>query len=254
MGGEANRMSDRNVWQDFFDGHAPHYMENVFTANTVAEVDFALEELGLSPGSSILDIGCGTGRHSVELARRGYRMTGVDISEGMLAEAQHAAQAAGIEVEWVHQDATLYSATAQFDAAICLCEGAFGLVDAAADPEAHDTAVLSNIAAALSPGGRLVVNALNGYRKIRELVQADVETGRFDPVTMLDHVTEDEDLPGGAVIPTYKDREYIPPELVKLVESAGFRVDHVWGGTAGNWGRRPLDLDEIEVMVVATRL
>ena len=55
-------------------------MDNSFTKNTVAEVDFVLEELSLPPGSRILDVGCGTGRHAVELARRGYQITGVDIS------------------------------------------------------------------------------------------------------------------------------------------------------------------------------
>ena len=51
----------KNVWEEFFDGHAPEYMNNVFTKNTKAEVDFLIEELNLAKGSSILDIGCGTG-------------------------------------------------------------------------------------------------------------------------------------------------------------------------------------------------
>ena len=95
-------------------------MENSFTKNTVAEVDFLLEELNLPSGSSILDIGCGTGRHSVELARRGYQVTGVDISFRMLAEAEKAAKEVGVEVEFIHADATRFSSEKLFDAAICL--------------------------------------------------------------------------------------------------------------------------------------
>ena len=87
-------MTRRNEWEEFFDGHAPVYMDNSFTKNTVAEVDFVLEELGLPRGSRILDVGCGTGRHAVELARRGYWVTGVDISSGMLAEAEKVAREA----------------------------------------------------------------------------------------------------------------------------------------------------------------
>ena len=88
-------------WEQFFNGHAPIYMNNGFTKNTLAEVDFLIEELKLPSGSSILDMGCGTGRHSVELAKRGYAVTGVDLSAGMLAEARKAAETAGVTVEWI---------------------------------------------------------------------------------------------------------------------------------------------------------
>ena len=51
----------------------------------------------------------------------------------------------------------------------------------------------------------------------------------------------------------YRERLYILPELIAVLESHGLAVDHAWGGTAGRWGRRPLDLDEIEVMLIAHR-
>jgi len=72
--------SEKTNWERFFDAHAPVYMDNVFTKNTLREVDFLLEELVLQPGGSILDVGCGTGRHSIELAKRGYAVTGLDRS------------------------------------------------------------------------------------------------------------------------------------------------------------------------------
>ncbi len=89
-------MPGKADWEKFFDGHAPVYMDNCFTQNTINEVDFLVEELRLKPGATILDVGCGTGRHSVELARRGFAVTGVDLSDGMLAEARkHAAAGRG---------------------------------------------------------------------------------------------------------------------------------------------------------------
>ena len=85
-------MTEKNTWEAFFDAHAPVYEDNVFTKNTVREVDFLLEELSLQPGDSILDVGCGTGRHSIELAKRGYAVTGLDLSSEMLARAADAAR------------------------------------------------------------------------------------------------------------------------------------------------------------------
>jgi cyclopropane fatty-acyl-phospholipid synthase-like methyltransferase len=164
-----------NEWEEFFDGHAPVYMDNSFTKNTVEEVEFVLEELRLPPGSRILDVGCGTGRHAVELARRGYQLTGVDISSGMLAEAAKAAREAGVEVELIHADATQFTSERLFDAAICLCEGAFSLLGSEDDPIEHDLAILRNIRAVLKPGARFVLTTANACRLIRQATQEDVE-------------------------------------------------------------------------------
>jgi len=247
-------MTRRNEWEEFFDGHAPVYMENSFTKNTVKEVDFVLEELRLPPGSHILDVGCGTGRHAVELARRGYQVTGVDISSGMLAEAEKAAREADVEVELIHADATQFTSDRLFDAAICLCEGAFSLLGSEDDPIEHDLAILRNIHAALMPGARFVLTALNACRLIRQATQEDVEGGRVDPVTMVETPTAEWDTPQGKKSLVVRERSYVPTELVMLFRQAGFEVEHIWGGTAGNWGRRKLDLDEMEIMVVARKV
>ena len=246
-------MAGQNAWEEFFDGHAPVYMDNSFTKNTVEEVDFILAELTLPPGSRILDIGCGTGRHAVELARRGYQVTGVDISSGMLAEAEKAAREANVEVEWIHADATRFTLDKRFDAAICLCEGAFGLLGMDDDPIEHDLSILRNIHAVLQPGARLILTAPNGLAKIRQFTQSDVENGRFDPVTMVESFTVEWDTPEGKKSVLVKERGYVPTELVMLFRQAGFEVEHIWGGTAGNWGRRPVNIDEVEVMVVARK-
>lgn len=246
-------MTKRNKWEEFFDGHAPVYMDNSFTKNTVKEVDFVLEELNLPRGSFILDMGCGTGRHAVELASRGYRVTGVDISSGMLAEAKKAAGEVGVEVEWIHIDATQFTSAKLFDAAICLCEGAFSLLGIDDDPVEHDLAILRNIHAALKPVARFILTAPNGFAKIRQFTQEDVESGRFDPVTMVEVSTVEWNTPEGKKSVLVRERGYMPTELMMLFHRAGFEVEHIWGGTAGNWGRRKINLDEIEVMVVAKK-
>ena len=94
-------MSEKSTWERFFDAHALIYEDNEFTKNTVGEIDFLLRELSLPAGAAILDVGCGTGRHAIELAGRGYGVTGLDLSSGMLAQAKAGAEAAGLGVERV---------------------------------------------------------------------------------------------------------------------------------------------------------
>jgi SAM-dependent methyltransferase len=246
-------------WKQFFDVFAPHYVDEVFTRNTVAEVDFLEEVLGLLPGASVVDVGCGTGRHSVELARRGYRVTGADISQGMLREAAHAAKQAGVHVEFICQDARELKLGRQFDACICLCEGSLGLLNADEDPLEHDIAILRGIAASLVPGGKFVLTALNALRKIRAYSDKDVARGKFNNLTLCEAsllsaaVSHRADvvLPEEIASATVMEKGFTAMELTLMLQIAGLRVENVWGGTAGSWGKRPLLMDEIELMVVA---
>ena len=92
-------MTD-SVWCEFFDSCASQYMNQAFTADSVREVAFLVDVLDVPAGASILDFGHGTGRHAVELAQRGFHVTGPDLSAGMLAEAAMAAEEAGVEHVW----------------------------------------------------------------------------------------------------------------------------------------------------------
>lgn len=246
-------MSNESTWERFFDGHAPVYMQSCFTTDTIAEVDFVLEELGIDAGGRVLDVGCGTGRHSVELAKLGYRVTGVDLSTGMLAEARKAACDAGVEVELIHSNAAEYEAKELFDGAICLCEGAFCLLGPDDSPIDRDLHILKNIHAALKPGGKFLLTALSGLRMVRSFNQADIESGKFDPIAMTESGEMECDTPEGKQTVRTRERGYVPPELALLFKVAGFGVENIWGGTAGNWGRRLPDLDEMEIMVVGRK-
>src|SRR5688572_9010330 len=240
-------------WKAFFDAHAPRYLENVFTKWTGTEVDFLIELMGLKAGQSLLDMGCGTGRHAVEFARRGLKVTAVDLSTGMLEEARKAAAEAGVEVNLIEADATRFSTDQAFDAAVCLCEGGFGLIGENEDGVAHDLAILRNIHASLKPGSPFVLTALNGYSLIRQMTDEHISEGRFDPATMMAVYTDEWKLPEGPTRMLVRERLFIPPEVVAMMRHVGFEVENVWGGTAGEWGKRPLKLDEVEAMYVACR-
>jgi cyclopropane fatty-acyl-phospholipid synthase-like methyltransferase len=114
------------TWQDFFDLQAPTYEQHDFTKNTIVEVQFLLDVLGLEKGMTVLDLGCGTGRHAREFARRGLRVVGVDFSGAMLAEAQKSSE--GLDVDYVQADITQYVHPSPVDGVICICEGGFGLI------------------------------------------------------------------------------------------------------------------------------
>ena len=71
---------------------------------TLAQVDFVVKAAELSSGAAVLDLCCGHGRHSIELAQRGYRVVGLDISEPSLDLARAAAGEAGVEIEFIQGD------------------------------------------------------------------------------------------------------------------------------------------------------
>ena len=246
-------MTKKTNWQTFFDAHAPEYMDNVFTKNTHEEIVFLKEVLSLPEGSWVLDLGCGTGRHAVALAEKGYQIVGIDLSEGMLRQAQYAARERAVSLHLIQADATRFSTASWFDAAICLCEGAFGLLNIQDDPDTHDRRILENLYASLKPGGQLILNALNGLAMIRRFSQDDVNQGKFDPHTITETHSMDWETPDGLRSVSVRECGYLQKDLVHLIQSIGFQITHVYGGTAGNWGRRPIELDEMEMMVIALR-
>ncbi|MBN1935882.1 MAG: methyltransferase domain-containing protein [Anaerolineae bacterium] len=81
------------------------YMEFEFTANTTAEVNFVLDVLNVAPGQRILDMGCGPGRHAIELARRGFQVTGVDFTQSFIDAGRKLAAQANTQVDFVCRDA-----------------------------------------------------------------------------------------------------------------------------------------------------
>src|SRR5450755_1831007 len=100
----------------------PAYLRNAFTYGTEQEIDFLVERLGLDAGKRVLDVGCGPGRHSLALARRGIEVVGVDHSEEFVALARKAAAAEGLTAEFRSADVRDLDEHSAFDAVICLCQ------------------------------------------------------------------------------------------------------------------------------------
>jgi SAM-dependent methyltransferase len=113
------------------------------------------------PVQKILDIACGTGRHAVEMARRGYAVTGVDISPDMLAAARQEAQAQGLEIELLQEDMRELHFPQAFDAAYIL----FNTMCLLTRNE-ELLAFLKGVHIALKPGGLLVIEVGNLWPSI----------------------------------------------------------------------------------------
>jgi SAM-dependent methyltransferase len=168
----------------------------------------------------------------------------------MLAQARNAAECTGVTLQLIECNAMDILFENEFDAAICLCEGALTLLGSDDDPFERDQQVLTNICRALKPGGKFITTVLNAYRKIREATDEDVAAGKLDPVTLVEAMVETVETDNGPLDLIVHERGYTPPEFIRMLTCAGFTVDHIYGGTAGDWGRRQVKLDEMEFMAI----
>jgi cyclopropane fatty-acyl-phospholipid synthase-like methyltransferase len=222
-----------------------NYLEYIFTKGTLQEVDFLVEELDLNKGARILDVGCGAGRHSLELARRGFETVGVDISSGLIEVAKNVASKEKLNATLYVQDARGLEFKEKFNAAICLCEGAFGL---AGDERGHRD-ILKGVYRALKPGGTFALTAISALSGIRN---AKVES--FDPYTLTAIFDETITSPDGQSkeVKLYTTA-FTYRELKWLLQDAGFEVVATYGCVAGEFTRKALTLDDIEIMMVAKK-
>jgi hypothetical protein len=98
---------------------------------------------------------------------------------------------------------------------------------------------------------RSLFTVLNAYALSRKHSQASVQQRLFDPLALAE--CSEYEMPDLRDSVRLRERAFVPTELVLLFGLAGIEVSNIWGGTAGNWGKRPVDLDEIEIMVVGSK-
>jgi len=237
---------DDPIGSHWFEPVAEHlgdaYLRYSFTKGTVQEVDHVVGALRLGPGSRVLDVGCGPGRHAHELARRGIAVHGVDISQRFVDIATRDAPP-GATFE--RADARALSFHEEFDAAICLCQGAFGLMTTGGG----DDQVIGGIARALVPGGGLALSAFNAYFAVKYH-----EAATFDADSGVAHEhTEVRDPEGRVAEVDLWTGCYTPRELRLLLGRHGLAVDRVSSVEPGGYGEAAPTVESAEFLVIATK-
>jgi SAM-dependent methyltransferase len=137
---------------DMWTGFAPAIFPESVVSGTSTQVDLVVKLLNLVPGAAVLDMCCGPGRHALELARRGYPVTGVDRNRAYLDQARISADGEDQEVEFVESDIREFRRADTFDAVISMYTS-FGYFDSIGD----DIRQLENAYASLRSGGQILV-------------------------------------------------------------------------------------------------
>jgi SAM-dependent methyltransferase len=233
--------SQGSAWYvDFFRGDYLNVYGHMFTEERAQkESAFVADALELKPGASVLDLCCGQGRHAVQLAKRGMRVTGLDLNAEYLELAKKSAESSKVEIETVAGDMRKIPYANKFDAIVNMYSS-FGYLES----EAEDLKVLESAAKALKAGGRLLLDMLNREWAIDNYIQNDWHTGAdgtlyverrdLDLAASRMHVhfiVVDAPPKGGRRESIgHNIRLYTLTEMMRLLERVGMRVTAVFGG------------------------
>jgi ubiquinone/menaquinone biosynthesis C-methylase UbiE len=148
-------MTTWHEGDEFWHVMAPFLFSQRLWAAAPIEIDQMLQLLDLHPGASVLDLCCGPGRHALELARRGFCVTGVDRTAAYLNMARQRAEEEGLAVEFILEDMRDFCRPQAYHGAL-LMYTSFGYFE---DP-AENQQVLLNVQRSLAPGGTLIVDMM----------------------------------------------------------------------------------------------
>ncbi|MGE3547092.1 MAG: class I SAM-dependent methyltransferase [Kofleriaceae bacterium] len=201
---------------------------------TQSEAEFVIDAMGLQPGAQVLDLGCGYGRHAMELAARGFHVVGLDLSTPLLVRGGEEAQRRNLTINFIRGDMRELDFEGQFDGAYCLFS-TFGYFD-----DETNKKTMANVARALKPGGRLLLEILNRDYVIADLptrvwwegdgcvVLEEVELNYFSSRIQVNRSVVFDD--GRQLEQEISIRAYSLHEIGKLMHAAGFRVLEISGG------------------------
>jgi 2-polyprenyl-3-methyl-5-hydroxy-6-metoxy-1,4-benzoquinol methylase len=249
-------------YEELFENYGLKYDNENFTQGTIGECDFIEKEVEYNKNIKILDIGCGTGRHSIELSKRGYDIVGIDLSESLLKRAKEKANEQNLQIVFQKQDARKLPFFNQFELAIMLCEGAFPLMET----DEMNFQILQNAANALKPKGKLIFTTLNGlfplFHSVKDFLASETKEGNatygnnsFDLMTFREHSTiHIEDDSGIKKELQCNERYYVPSELTWLLKTLNFKTIDIFGAKLGAFSRNDkLTTEDYEMLVIGVK-
>jgi len=245
-------------YEKLFENYGKQYDKEPFTQGTKGECDFIEKEINYDKSLKIIDIGCGTGRHTIELTKRGYSVTCIDLSESQLKRAREKAEQLNLKIDFLKHDARNLPFENQFDVAIMLCEGAFPLMET----DEMNFEILKNAAKALKNNAKFIFTTLNGLYPLFHPDDAINEENAnnkskvFDFITMryYNDVLTFIDDDGNEHEVVCNERYYMPSEINWLLKSLGFKKVEIFGAKLGAFSREDkLTAEDFEMLVVAEK-
>jgi len=232
----GSRRKGRLWWEDFFNDDYLRTMEKITDEQIAREVDFIQDSLSVERGGAVLDLACGTGRHSIELGARGYEVVGFDLSLAMLARAGDDAQDRGVKLNFVQGDMRDMAFDEQFDGVFCW-NTSFGYFE-----EEKNAQVVDRVHRALKAGGLFLLDVINRDFVIRQSPSLAWFEGDgcvcmdemiIDFITSRMRVKRTMMLDDGRTREVdYSLRTYSLHELGKILHDHGFKVCEVSGRLA----------------------
>jgi len=247
-------------YEELFENYGAKYDSEIFTQGTICECDFIEKEINFNKSLKILDLGCGTGRHSIELAKRGYNLTGVDLSVSQLDRAKQKAMEQNVNINFIQADARELNFTNEFDLLIMLCEGSFPLMET----DEMNFNILKNASNALKSDGKIIFTTLNGlfplFHSVSDFINSNSTTmndnkNTFDLMTFRDSSTFKviDDL-GVEKTLISDERYYVPSEINWLLKLVGFKTIDIYGAKLGAFSRNEkLTTEDYEMLVIAQK-
>ena len=255
-------MNQKKWYELLFEDYGQKYDQECFAQGTLGECDFIEKEINYEKGLKIIDIGCGTGRHSIELSKRGYAITGIDLSESLLEKAREKATQNNLQIDFLKHDARNLPFEEQFDAAIMMCEGGFPLMET----DEMNFEILKNVSRALKKKAKFIFTTLNGlfplFNSINDFHSETGEEGNatynsthFDLMTFRDYnITKVVDDNGVEKELECNERYYVPAEITWLLTSVGITKIEIFGAKLGAFSRDDqLTTKDFEMLVIAER-